>query len=227
MLTAMLAAVLLGALMAPANSEDAAPGANDAGTVGSPAKESGSHQGPKNDDIKGAIVPAPNAGDKSKGAVVDPIDTRISGRPGITKPKLGNEKTIVQSDKRANSRDLPGAIGSSARNAIGLPITSAVGAGGPHVAPQAPSPAAQISQPGALGGAATNPVATLANSPANAGGAKFAPQGAGLIAPATGMNRATINGTGQTRPGSGPGMIRGSAKLAVGTIGGSSFRPKY
>jgi hypothetical protein len=184
-------------------------------------------------DVKGATFRGAHAGGKDDGIGVNPIDTRmglLSRRPTRRPGKIGEVKTMVRPAAPADVRtrhhvSAPGAIGGTARDAIGLRVAKRGGAQGPNaVANQGSAPAARISVLGT--GIARNATGSLANAGTGAGGPQVAPRGAGPTGTTAAVNHAAVNGTGLTRPGYGPGVVGGPAKSVAG-INGTTIRSKH
>jgi hypothetical protein len=233
----LLAAIVAGALATQVSlAEEAGPsghqgsGAGAAGNAATPANHGATEgpAGPKGES--GAATKGTNAG-ADGGAKDNPIDTRITvqqGRtPGKTGTKVGDPGKIgtanpsgIAGERRQISA--PAAIG-GAKNAIGLSVNDHAGAKGTDTGHQGSAPSGQGAGPSAIGGAAK---AAVGNAAVGSSGAKLANPGASPIATTTAINRATINGTGLARPGSGPGIVGGPAKTVAG-INGTSIRPKH
>jgi hypothetical protein len=199
----------------PKGEHSGSPKGGTSGGVSPSSKADGSA------DVKGATARETHPGSKDDG--VNPIETRITVQsPRTTKrsDKTGDMKTIVGTGAPGSFRawhriSAPGAIGGVARNAIGLPVTNRAGA----------PPAAQMSGPNSSGVAAGSVVGGMAAA-TDVSGPKLVHQNAGPIATAAVTNRANISGIGLARPGYGPGVIGGPAKVVSG-INGTSLRPKH
>ena len=166
------------------------------------------------------------AAPKESGASA-PIDTRIGVLPsralrkppvaGVKSPTSASVPSSVHPAPLSGPRDTMSGV---ARNAIGVPVNSHVGATGPTPGPASHGPAA-LGIPKTPGSFASSPVAGMSSvrpSSAPSGGSS----------PTTGaalQNRAGITGTGINRPGYGPATIGGAAKNAA-AINGTHIRPK-
>jgi hypothetical protein len=152
---------------------------------------------------------APPAG--SGGPDAGPIDTSIAVQSSRatksphaidsakTKSGIGAQLPRQQASPNPGDRATP--------NAVGFPV-----------ARRGPTQATLPAQPGT-----TNPAGPATNAGVAAGGNTFAHPAAG--GPTTTVNRAAISGTGMTRLGTGPGLVRGTPK-SLGTISGSALHPK-
>jgi hypothetical protein len=107
--------------------------------------------------------------------------------------------------------------GEPVRNAIGVPIPDRSGAQRLNTVPPPVPPGVSLAHGGTANVVTTNPPAAP----------RLASPGAKPFATVTGANRAAINGTGLTHPGTGPGKVGGSAAFAAGSLSGTSFRPKH
>ena len=211
---------------------DRSPKPSDTIDTASPGKERGTDR--KGEHGKSPIEEASKGSRASKGdtetkakAATDresgehtgpaPIDTRIPEQP---QPPLKLPDKITPKEKIAKPANVPPLNSAVARNAIGAVLTNE---------PTALLRQGPVLVPGSATGAAGAGTGTVNGSRAGAtvGGYPKGQQGTGLATgtPAA-INPAVVNGTGLGRLGSGPAIVRGTAK-PVAQINGATIRAKH
>jgi hypothetical protein len=157
------------------------------------------------------------------------IDTSVSVQPARPSRKPTGEShpkktetphTLGVRDHRRTPE--PSAIGGPARNAVGL----AVDAPTKSLEPARQGVGAQGLAPHAFNGVAKNAIGSSAKVDALTHVPDTVHQSLSAALPKISINNSAINGTGMTRPGSGPGTVGGPARTLAG-ISGTGLRPKH
>lgn len=197
--------------------------------VGPVVNGSGHHQ---------VSTPGGGTSAKESGTGVNPIDTSITVNQGrrVSKETKKHDvlKKIDLTNPLGNVRDRhqtpdPHAMGSVARNAIGVPVDSMGTKGRPRsVDGAARNAVGGITKtgPASVDSVAKNAVGSVAHNSESAGAPVIGHQSSGPPAAGIPTNNASVNGTGMIRLGSGPGIVGGPAKRTM-EINRTAVRPKH
>lgn len=160
----------------------------------------------------------------------DPIDTRIPIQSRDSRRKAHDDgratkPNTAHADDRQRSRSgsstQPGVQHDTKRNAVGMPIAPPARGSKSDAAVQGSAPAAQ---PKATDESGTKlPGRDPINGGRQAPAVQMVPS---PIKPTAVRQPGTINGATLQRPSQGPAIVGGAAKVATGTISGTSFRTK-